>query len=451
MAVPNGYKPRIVDGVIERFLRVFGGVQINGAKWCGKTWTARAHAKSEVSLDDDAILESARIDKNILLYGDCPHLIDEWQLLPEVRDAVRREIDKRASEPGQFILTGSSTPPVETYAHSGAGRIVNLTMRPMSLCEQGISDGTVSLRALFAGEFLTGRAENNSLQGIAQWVCRGGWPAAVDLPIEDALLISRSYMQSFITDNSLRYGISQERFRRFLGSLARNNGAAASMRTLSADTDQAVPFAGGSHTAKGKQSVASVQSRQGKRTKELAQGTIANYLDRTQNQYLIEMLGGWAPALKAKERLRSTPKRYFVDPSLVVAMLNLNPQRLIGEIQHLGILFENLCLRDLRIYAGGVELGTEPSMYYYRDNNGLEADVIIELSDGRWGAVEIKLGMNKADEAAESLLKLRQIVRANPQSQLPDPSFLMVLVGVGQYALQRSDGVCIVPVNLLGP
>lgn len=258
-------------------------------------------------------------------------------------------------------------------------------------------------------------------------------------------------MQSFITDNSLRYGISQERFRRFLGSLARNNGAAASMRTLSADTDQAVPFAGGSHTAKGKQSVASVQSRQGKRTKELAQGTIANYLDRTQNQYLIEMLGGWAPALKAKERLRSTPKRYFVDPSLVVAMLNLNPQRLIGEIQHLGILFENLCLRDLRIYAGGVELGTEPSMYYYRDNNGLEADVIIELSDGRWGAVEIKLGMNKADEAAESLLKLRQIVRANPQSQLPDPSFLMVLVGVGQYALQRSDGVCIVPVNLLGP
>ena len=451
MIVPDGYRPRIVDGAVERFLRVFGGVQINGAKWCGKTWTARAHAMSEVSLDDEGILESARIDKSILLYGDCPHLIDEWQLLPEVRDAVRREIDKRASEPGQFILTGSSAPPIDAYVHSGAGRIASITMRPMSLYEQGISAGAVSLRALFAGEFTGEHGANASLPDIARWVCRGGWPAVVDVPIDDALLVSRSYMQSFIVDTSLRYGISQERFRRFLGSLARNNGAAASMSTLSADTHQAIPLGEASQAANVNRSGVAEQPRTNKRTKELAQGTITNYLELAQNQYVIELLGGWAPALKAKERLRSRPKRYFVDPSLAAAMLNLHPQRLIGQTQHLGILFENLCLRDVRIYASGIEWGMEPNLYYYRDNNGLEADVIIELPDGRWGAIEIKLGMNKAEEAAKSLLKLRHIVQANPQSQLPDPSFLMVLVGVGNYALQRPDGVYVVPINLLGP
>jgi len=423
---PEGYKLRLLDEKLDAMLQVFGAVQIDGPKWCGKTWTAKTHAKSEVILDNDQVKPLVEADHALALIGDKPHLIDEWQDIPRVRDAVRRAIDETGSKPGQYILTGSSAPPKERYEHSGAGRIAHLQMRPMSLYEQGLSTGEVSLSELFEGNFTPGHTKT-SLESYAEWICRGGWPASIDLPLEAALYIPAQYLQALYLDNAVRDRKEPELLRRIVSSLAKNNGQAAKVETIAADL-----FAG------------EKESKQSP-----ARNTTKAYIDYTQSLYLIELLGGWGAPIKARQRLRTKSKRYFVDPSLASAALGLEPGRLLQEGQMFGTLFENLCLRDLRIYTSAFQGPLVPELYYYRDDKGLEVDVVIELPDGRWGAIEIKLGENKVQEGIKSLLALKSLATSNPYARQQEPSFLMVLVASGTFAHKTSEGVYVVPLTML--
>ncbi|MCL2883814.1 MAG: ATP-binding protein, partial [Coriobacteriia bacterium] len=359
--------------------------------------------------------------------GERPHLIDEWQMIPRVRDAVRRDIDKSGSLAGQFILTGSSAPPKEQYMHSGAGRIAHLQMRPMSLFEQGCSSGAVSLQGLYDGDFQPGKAETG-LEAHAEWICRGGWPASLGLPLEKALLIPDQYWQAIYKDNAPRDKKDPDTTRRIVASLAKNTGSAVKLETVRTDVfaDGAEPDA------------------------KLARNTTKSYIDYLLSLYLIEELRGWGAPIKDRARLRNKPKRYFVDPSLAASALSLNPERLLREGQVFGVLFENLCLRDLRVYASAWAGPGQPELFYYRDDKGLEVDVVIEMADGRWGAIEIKLGENKADEGAASLLALQKTATQNPYARQLEPAFLMVLVGNGAFAHRRPDGVYVVPLTMLG-
>lgn len=424
---PQGYIPRLIDGQIETLLQIFGAVQIDGPKWCGKTWSGQAHANSMTSLDDQNVLPLAEADPAIALIGDQPHLIDEWQNVPKVRDAVRHDIDSNANRPGQYILTGSSAPPTESYEHSGAGRIAHLRMWPMSLAELGASSGEVSLQGLFDAD-CPRAAASTSLTDIAEWVCRGGWPASKDRSLQAALYIPRQYLNAVVEDNAPRMGKSPAMTRRTIMSLARNNATAATMKTLIRDLyadDQA-------------------------QDEEPARSTVSSYIQMLQREYLIEELPCWDASIKAKNRMRVKPKRYFTDPSLAAAALGLNPTRLLAEGQIFGDLFENLVIRDLRIYASAWNGPDKPSLSFYRDEKGLEADVILELPDGRWAAIEIKLGESKVPEAVESLLRVKNKVTANPYARQRDPSFLMVLVGNGAYSYTTPEGVHVVPLTLLG-
>lgn len=424
---PQGYIPRLIDGQIETLLQIFGAVQIDGPKWCGKTWSGQAHANSMTSLDDQNVLPLAEADPAIALIGDQPHLIDEWQNVPKVRDAVRHDIDSNANRPGQYILTGSSAPPTESYEHSGAGRIAHLRMWPMSLAELGASSGEVSLQGLFDAD-CPRAAASTSLTDIAEWVCRGGWPASKDRSLQAALYIPRQYLNAVVEDNAPRMGKSPAMTRRTIMSLARNNATAATMKTLIRDL-----YADGQT-----------------QDEEPARSTVSSYIQMLQREYLIEELPCWDASIKAKNRMRVKPKRYFTDPSLAAAALGLNPTRLLAEGQIFGDLFENLVIRDLRIYASAWNGPDKPSLSFYRDEKGLEADVILELPDGRWAAIEIKLGESKVPEAVESLLRVKNKVTANPYARQRDPSFLMVLVGNGAYSYTTPEGVHVVPLTLLG-
>lgn len=423
---PRNYRPRLVDGKIAKLLDVFGAVQIDGAKWCGKTWSGLAHADSSTSLDDYRVKPLAQADPTMPLLGDKPHLIDEWQIVPSVRDAVRHAIDQEANQPGQYLLTGSSAPPMEQYEHSGAGRIAHLRMRPMSLYEQGLSTGEVSLHGLFDGKFVP-TSTSVSLQGIAEWICRGGWPSSLGRSLDDALYVPPQYLQAVVEDNAPRMGKDPAMTRRIIASLARNNAKAATITTLSRDM-----YADDSSD------------------NEPARNTTQSYVDMLLREYLIEELPSWDVPVKSRNRMRVKPKRYFVDPSLAVSALGVNPERLLGEGQVFGDMFENLVIRDLQIYTSSWVGLENPHVYFYHDDKGLEADAIIELADGRWAAIEIKLGENGAVKGAESLMKVRNKVMVNPYSQTREPVFLMVIVGNGAFSYRRDDGIYVVPITLLG-
>ncbi|KFI92991.1 AAA domain protein [Bifidobacterium saguini DSM 23967] len=424
---PDEYRPRLLDTPVSKMLNVFGAVQIDGAKWCGKTWCALSHANSVTGLDDYRVRPLAEADPTMPLIGDQPHLIDEWQTVPAVRDAVRHAIDQTANRAGQYLLTGSSAPPLEQYEHSGAGRIAHLRMRPMSLYEQGLSTGAVSLRRLFEEDFEPASTQT-SLAQIAEWTCRGGWPASLDRDLESALYIPQQYLEAVCEDNAPRMGKNPELTRRIIMSLARNNTKAATVKTLSRDLYAADEAA----------------------DTEPARSTTTSYVDMLIREFLIEELPSWDAPIKARNRMRVKSKRYFVDPSLAVSALGMNPSRLLTNGQVFGDMFENLVIRDLLVYASawvGIE---HPKVYFYRDDKGLEADAIIELADGRWAAVEIKLGENKAQEGVDSLIKVRNTIMANPYSQQQEPSFLMVIVGNGLFARKTPEGVYVVPITLLG-
>jgi predicted AAA+ superfamily ATPase len=417
----KAYLARTSDKEILLALQSSGAVLIEGAKWCGKTSSASNVAKSVLYMQDPDKMASymamADTKPSLLLKGEIPRLVDEWQMAPILWDAVRFEVDKR-NEPGQFILTGSAVPVDNVTAHTGTGRISRILMRPMSLFESLESNGLVSLHALFNGSQEEGCLSDLSIEKIAFALCRGGWPASVQLGEAPSLRMARDYVEAVINYDVSRVDNIEknpERVRLLLRSLARNVATLATQQTIKDDieaTDVSV-----------------------------SEKTIALYINALRRIFVVEDLPAWSPSLRSRTAIRTSPKRHFVDPSIATAVLRINPEGVLNDFKTFGFLFESLCTRDVRIYSQAID----GDVFHYRDKSGLESDLIIKLRDGRWAAVEVKLGNKQIEEAAQNLLALKSKIDAE---KMGEPSFLLVLTG-GQYAYRRNDGVWIVPVGCL--
>lgn len=416
-----GYRARVVDGELRQRLRTSGAVLVEGPKACGKTETGRQVAASEVLLDvDEGARAAVAVDPNLVLAGGTPRLIDEWQVEPRIWNHVRRAVDER-KEPGQFILAGSAVPADDATRHSGAGRISRLRMRPMSLFESGLSNGSISLRDLLEG----GRAKSGdsgaALADLAEAIARGGWPALQELTVEAAMENIADYLDDVCrTDINRVDGVHRDptRVRRLLRSLARNVATHVAMTTLAADTAE-------------------------NGDNPLKKHTVGEYLSALHRLFVVEDQPPWEPHLRSRSILRKSPKRHFVDPSLAASALGADPPALLRDLNLLGFLFESLVVRDLRIYSQG----GRGQVRQFLDNKGLEVDAIIE-SDGRWGAFEVKLGGEAPiEEAAANLLKFAGEVDTNRSGE---PSALGVIVA-GGYGYAREDGVQVVPITALGP
>ena len=420
------YIPRIVDIQLDEYLTIFGAVEVSGTMWSGKTWTSEEHAASEVSFVDRQSRELAQIDPRAVLDGAKPRVIDEWQEVPEIWDVVRQSVDDSGNTCGQYLLTGSSSPARDKTRHSGAGRIGRLRMWPMTLYETKVSDGSVSLKSLFDGRFDAGAVETD-LTSLAETICRGGWPAAYNAGVRASRLIARNYIDSFVEASEGKAPVSPAELRALLGSLARNVGSAVTRETLAKDTFQ---------------------------TEEPSKGQLdamTSGIEYLKRHYVVSPTNGWDAPIKSPSRLRTKPKYLFADSSLPASLLGMTPERLMGNLQVFGQLFEELCMRDLNVYARSIpEAGRDP-VRYYRDSDGLEVDAVIELDDGRWGALEIKLGANKVEKAESNLLRLAKKVAANPAARNPEPSFLAVLVGKTDFKYRTENGVFVFPVTCLAP
>ena len=417
------YMPRIADGLLAAKLRQAGAVVIRGPKWCGKTETALKHSKSALFMQDpDQRMSNqmlAESKPSILLRGEKPRLIDEWQEAPQLWDAVRFSVD-REREMGLYILTGSATPK-EKPRHSGAGRMSFLDMRTMSLYESRESTGEVSLLALFdAPEDIEG-VSNSDVETIAFQVARGGWPSAVTMTDQSAAMeTAHNYLTAVAEEDISNVdGVSRnpDHARLVMRSFARCVGSQMAVSSMS-----------------------KMVNAQGS---EMSRPTFSAYLGALRNLSIIEDLNAWEPSLRAKARISRTPKRYFADPSLAAAALGASPDTLLKDMPTLGMLYEALCIRDLRVYAQK----NHGQVFFYRDNAGLEADAVVALRDGRWGLVEIKLNQSQADAASDSL---RRVANKVDQTIMGAPSFLLVVTADG-YAYRRNDGVYVVPIGCLKP
>jgi predicted AAA+ superfamily ATPase len=420
--VPSDYIPRLVDAEIRRRLGCTGAIVLEGARACGKTRTARHHAQSEVLLDTDASARMlAEVDPALLLRGARPRLLDEWQTVPALWNHVRRAVDDEAAH-GMFLLTGSAVPADDVTRHTGAGRVGRVRMRPLSLVEAGAADPVVSLAALLDGESVRGTVPDVPLTTLLEAVCRGGWPALQGLSTRDALQRTRDYVDEVCRQDLQRLdGVRRDpqRVRAFVRNYSRHIASPAALRKL-AD----VPSEEAADTVH-------VDSARG-------------YLHALERLMLVEEIPPWRTHLRSRSRQLQSPKRQWVDPSIAVAALGGSVDKLVRDLPFAGLLFESLVLRDLRTYAQC----SDAELAWYRDNTGLEADVIVERSDGAWGAIEIKLGGGEVDRAAEQLLGLRDRVDTR---RCGAPSFLMVLVGMSTWAFTRPDGVSVVPWMGLGP
>ena len=416
------YLKRIVDHVLDASLEASGAVLIEGPKWCGKTRTAEEKAKSVLYMQDpdhsEGYLRAADTMPSLLLKGDTPRLIDEWQTAPVLWDAVRFAVD-RQGESGQFILTGSAVPEDHLTRHTGTGRISRMLMRPMSLFESLESNGCVSLRSLFDGESGIEGLSGLSIENLAFVIARGGWPASV-IESKEVVALRRTYDY---VDATINIDISRvnnveknpARVRTLMRSLARNVSTTANFTTIR------------DHMAGDENSI--------------SEKTIASYLNALRRLFVVEDLPAWNPAIRSKTAIRTSPKRHFIDPSIAAAVLRATPDGLLQDFTTFGLLFESMCVRDLRVYAQAID----GEVFHYRDKSGLEADAIIHLMDGRWGAVEVKMGAKEIEYAAKNLIMLKNRVNTD---RMKEPSFLMVLTGT-ELAYQRDDGVYIVPIGCL--
>jgi uncharacterized protein len=428
--VKGDYTPRLADALVKRYLSLFGAVEVSGTKWCGKTWTSLAHAKSVTYVDKGANLQLASADPSYALAGDAPHVIDEWQRVPAIWDTVRHAVDESAGRKGLWLLTGSSAPRRDETAHSGAGRIGRVRMHPMTLFESGESSGAVSLHALFGDDFKPAPAPAAmSIEQLAECICRGGWPELVGTRSEDAQAVLGEYLQALYSQSIPALGGNEVIAQRLCGSLARNLSQAATVRTLARD-------------------VYAKEEEDNPSDRELRE--VSAHVGYFTRSYLVDEVPGWVPAARSPKRMRTNPKRYFADPSLAVARLGLSKAALMQDWQTFGLAFENLCMRDLTVYASVLPGVSGRPVRYYRDDSGLEVDAIVERTDGSWGAFEVKLSAIKADEGAKTLLRLAKKLGKDPQARTKPPSFLAVVVGMGEMAYRRPDGVYVIPVATLG-
>lgn len=413
------YIPRIVDKELNLLLESSGAVLIKGSKWCGKTRTAEERAASAVYMQDPKeqknYSEILKTDPSILLDGKTPHLIDEWQMAPILWDSVRFAVDRRGG-PGHFILTGSAVPNDDAVMHTGTGRIARLLMRPMTLFESSESDGSVSLRSLFSGSDIKGTSAL-TLEGLAFALVRGGWPASIGENGPAALQHAKNYVEAVIeTDVSRVDGVTRNPVgvRMLMRSLARNISTAAKLTTITEDVSKDNP---------------------------ITEKTVASYMNALRRIFVIEDQSAWSPNMRSGTALRTSSKHHFTDPSIAATLLRASPDTLMKDFNTFGLLFESLCIRDLRVYAQA----NDGEVYYYQDRNGLEADAVIQLFDGRWGAIEIKMGAGAVDDAVKDLIKLKDKIDTG---KMGEPSF-MAVVTASTYAYRREGGVYVVPIGCL--
>ncbi len=423
---PEGYLPRVNDRILSDMLDTFDAVEVAGTMWCGKTWTSLAYGESVSHIGNPATRQIAEADPSTALVGVRPHVIDEWQDAPSIWDAVRNAVDSAHNSHGSYILTGSSSPRKDKVSHSGAGRIAKLKMRTMSLAETGDSSGVVSLSGLFEGCFEP-QLVQQTLAPIAEAICRGGWPALVSDPSEQAAKYLDAYIDAVFETSIPKRGLNGKETLRVAKSLARNIGTSAKLATIGMD---AFP-----------------NELQPRSIEKKAGECISALVDL----YVIEEVSGWDAPIRSKSRLRTKPKYYFADPSLAANLLQANPERLAQDGQLFGMLFESLCIHDLNVYAAALPHAPAEPLHYYRDSDGLEVDAIIELRNGKWAAFEIKLGENKADEAFTALKRLREKISFNPAAQNPEPEFVAVIVGAGELArYDKENDAYIIPITALG-
>ncbi|MBQ3338939.1 MAG: DUF4143 domain-containing protein [Atopobiaceae bacterium] len=414
----TGYLPRIADDLLANQLQDSAAVHIKGPKWCGKTSTAARASRSQVFLQDPdrgpALLALADAAPSVLLRGDKPRLIDEWQMAPQLWDAVRFAVDREQGR-GQYILTGSSTPR-ERPSHTGVGGIAPLVMRTMSLLESGESSGEVSLARLFAGETEVAAIAEANVEDYARMLCRGGWPEVVAMGESSPGATARNYIEELLDSNIEEIdGVRRNAtwMRAILRSYARNVSGQAPLSTI----------------ASGMQEPPSPL-------------TLSNYVDALARAYVTDDLPAWNPNLRSKTAVRTSPTRHFIDPSFAAAVLGVTPSGLLGDFETFGLLFESMCVRDLRVYAEALR----GQVSHYRDKTGLEADAVVSLPDGRWAPIEVKMGAGRIDEGAKHLIRLANRV---DQERMGAPSFMMVLTST-PTAYRRDDGVLVVPLACLG-
>ena len=421
----EGYKRRLIDTAIEENLEIFGAISIEGPKWCGKTWTALNHSNSVVYLNNTAdnfrAKHLAEMDVNLVLNKDMPELIDEWQEVPAIWDAVRFKCDQD-SKKGKYILTGSATPVSDKIHHSGAGRICKMKMYTMSLYESGDSSGDVSLKDLFNNQVENKLLDKVELKKIAELIVRGGWPESINLSTKGAEKIVKSYIEAVLDKDIIEVdGIkrNKEKMEMLLRSLARNESTVSSNSVLIKDIDDNV-------------------------TEEeltISRNTVTDYLNVLNRLHLIENQNSFMYKIRSRSNVGKNPKRHFTDPSLGCAVLNITPEKLMNDLETFGLYFEALCERDLRIYAESIGA----KLYHYRDNNtGLEVDSIVEIADGEYGAIEIKLGSNKEEEAVQSLKKFYEQAEVKPK-------FMCVICGLYDAVIKRPDGIYVLPITALKP
>lgn len=422
----KNYKPRIIDNSIKKRLGIFGAVCIEGPKWCGKTWSGLNHAESVLYVGDpqgnfqNRIL--AQLDADLALEGLTPRLIDEWQEVPALWDAIRHAVDKSGKK-GQYILTGSATPKRKGILHSGTGRIDRIRMRPMSLYESGDSSGEVSLKALFNNWEETKKAREVGLEEIIYLTVRGGWPGNLKASRSDAGVIPQSYLRSLVEDDfelmpeSIR---SKKKMVALIKSLGRNTSTLVSNRTLMADI---IEF----------------------EKEEIGYDTVGYYLDLLERVFIIEKVNAFDPNYRSSTRVAKNPKRIFVDPSIAVAALGLTSEKMLRNLNQFGFIFESMALRDLKIYAEA----NEGNVFHYKHfDRGDEIDAVVEMPDGKWGAFEIKLGANQIEEAAANLVAMKEYM-ATRDSTTRVPDVLCVICGLSGIAYKREDGVYVVPLTSL--
>ena len=422
------YRPRIADKLLENKLKSMGAVLVEGAKWCGKTTTSEQYAGSVLYMDNPKDrtynIQMVQINPNLLLNGATPRLIDEWQIAPELWDAVRFAVDHRDDD-GQFILTGSVTPLSDEdegkIYHSGAGRIARLRMRPMTLWESGDSSGEISLGLLFEGaDDLFGSCDKQ-LYDIAWLMCRGGWPRAVGQSKDVALGRAFDYYDTVVNvavKEPDRVERNPERVKLLMRSYARNQGAQVSLSAICADMKANDSY-------------------------KLDDRTVYSYLRALKGIFVVEDTKAWNPNLRSKSAIRSSDTRYFTDPSIAVAALGIGPDDLMNDLNTMGLFFETMCMRDLRVYAQALD----GDVYHYRDSDGLECDAVVHLRNGSYGLVEIKIGGDTLiEEGVKSLLRLENKIDT---TKMKKPSFLMVLTAIGKFAYRRKDGVWVVPIGCL--
>lgn len=417
------YRPRLIDNIIDSYLKAFGAVCVEGPKWCGKTWTSSYHCQSEIMLGNpDGNFQNrqlAQMSPSLVLEGETPRLIDEWQEVPQLWDAVRYKVDQNGNK-GQFILTGSATPNHKGILHSGAGRIAKLRMRPMSLFESGNSSGDISLKDICEGRIEPKILGEVDLRKFIDFIIRGGWPANQETTLKQAAYLPIQYIRAVLDDDVYRIdNVKRDKHKMelLLRSLARNEATTVTNKKLKNDIKEID-------------------------NEDIDVETVAAYLDVFQRLFLTDNQKPFEAKLRSSIRIKQAEKRHLSDPSLAAALLNATPEMLLNDLNTLGFLFEALCERDLKIYAESFDA----DLYHYQDYNNNEMDAVIAMPDGKWCGFEIKLGANQIDMAAENLIKIKNEIKASGGIA---PDSLCVICGLSNAAYQRPDGVFVVPITAL--